>query len=178
MIVAIGGLTACGKSSLAEALSKELRWHNISAGKYFRKIAGERNIDIFELSAIATRSTEVDEVVTNQVLNDIKSVSDCTLDAHGACLVVSNFIHVAILLYCPFEERARRLELRNGLSLEEAQRRIETLDYETTLRLKNLHHEDFLDLTNYHLVINTAKIDLPTSVLIAKCFVEKMLRVT
>jgi cytidylate kinase len=174
MIVAIGGFTASGKSSLAKALSLELRWPNISAGAYFRKMAEERNIDIFELSTLAVDDPEIDQQVTEQVLGDIVSSSDCILDAHAACLVASSLDHVSLLLHCPTKERARRLAQRTGFTPEESLHKIETFDRETTLRMYHLYGQDFMDLSGYHLVINTAKTDVASSLIIAKCLVGQI----
>lgn len=176
MLIAIGGLTASGKSSLATALSTELQWQNISAGTYYRAIAEERNMSIFELSTIAVHSPDIDNHVTNEVLRNIKQHENCILDAHAACFIAYGLDHVSVFLYCPLEERARRLTQRTKLTLEEALNKIETLDRETTLRMYRLYKQDFMNLSSYHLVINTAKTDLSTCMTVTRCLVEQILR--
>jgi cytidylate kinase len=176
MIISIGGQSASGKSTLAKALSSELKWVHISAGAIFRKMADEQNIDFYEFSRQAFDNADIDKRVAQELSQVISSNDNCVLDAHAAYFVTHNLNHIAVFLYCSQEERARRLAQRYGFVFEEALRKIEILDREITTRMYKLYKRNIEDISWYNLVINTAKTDILTSIVITKSIVEQTLR--
>ncbi len=138
--IAISGLTASGKSTLAKNLADYFNIKKYSTGEIFRNYAKEKGIDIEKLSF------EVEEKFDKMADEETKRI----------CVFEDNFViegrltiyfcenAFKIYIYADKEIRAKRLALREGLKFEEALKKLEERDVYDLSRYKKIYKiEDY-----------------------------------
>lgn len=116
MKISISGLTASGKSSLAKELAKFFELELYSAGKIFREIAKEKNLNLETLSKIADPA--IDELVDKKTKEICSLKEKFVIEGRLAIYFCQN--SYKIFLTTSQEIRAQRLAFRENLNFYQA----------------------------------------------------------
>lgn len=153
MIVTVSGEVGAGKSTVARALAQTLGLRYLSSGEIFRAEARRRGVSLAELGRLAERDPSIDRRI------DETQVSE----ARGGGIVVESRLSgwlidgdVRVWLRAPLEVRAGRVAARDGSTLEAARAEIQDREECERRRYAALYRIDLLDLTRYHLVLDTS----------------------
>ena len=91
-----------------------------------------------------------------KVLMAISEHGRAVILGRGAGLVIPPKDCLRVLLVAPVEERVRAVAARDGLSREEAKRRVVHTDSDRHAFIRRHFHSDMMDPVHYDLVVNTA----------------------
>lgn len=176
LIITISGPAGAGKSYCASKLAEIYNIPHYSIGQLFRKMAMERNLSIEEFSKIAEKDPSIDRELDRRTIELAKS---------GGCIIegrlVSFFLRthpnlLSFYLNAPFEERVKRIALREGINIEEAEKRTKMRELSEKSRYKALYNIDIDDLSIYDFVINTAKWNKEEIILLLKQIIDLYLK--
>ncbi|MCX5786970.1 MAG: cytidylate kinase-like family protein [Elusimicrobia bacterium] len=99
----------------------------------------------------------------SKVLMTIVHHGRAVILGRGAGCILRHEQCLRVGLVAPLEERVKAMASRDGLSHEEAQRRVVQLESERRAFIQHDFHVDMLDPTQYDLVVNTAALDRETA---------------
>ncbi|HLC89166.1 MAG TPA: AAA family ATPase [Candidatus Nanoarchaeia archaeon] len=173
MIITISGTPGSGKSTIAKILQQKLSAKRIYVGGIRREIARKKSMTLEELNQYAQTHPETDVDVDQQVAAQAQ-----LLDKKRKIVVVEgrtqfHFLPKSIKVYIKVdsEEGARRIwkdlqnqqtrEQRNEgniFSFAQMKKRIRERLQEDNERYKKYYRVEYLDESNYDLVIDTTKI--------------------
>ncbi|GBD34341.1 Cytidylate kinase [bacterium HR35] len=135
MKISISGLAASGKSSLAKELAKFFELEFYSAGKIFREIAEEKNLDLETLSKIADPA--IDELVDKKTQEICLIKEKFVIEGRLAIYFCPN--SYKIFLTASQEVRAQRLAFRENLNFSQALEMIIERDKNDLERYKKIY---------------------------------------
>ncbi|MEM4499847.1 MAG: cytidylate kinase family protein [Candidatus Woesearchaeota archaeon] len=155
MIITISGKAGSGKSSVAKELSKRIGFEFFSVGKIRRQVAMSLGLSLEEFNRLSLEKKEYDFMVDDY---QKKLNGNLVLDSRLGFFFHPNSIKV-FLDVDPMVAAKRILEDKREIedysNLEEATRKVLERDNNDRLRLMNLYNIDFLDITNYDLILDT-----------------------
>ena len=99
----------------------------------------------------------------SKVLMTIAHHGQAVILGRGAGHILRHEQCLRVVLVAPFEDRVKAMASRDGLSHEEARRRVVQLESERRAFIQHDFHVDMLDPTQYDLVVNTAALDRETA---------------
>jgi len=138
--IAISGLTASGKSTLAKNLADYFNIKKYSAGEIFRNYARERGLDIEKLSLEAEE--KLDKIADEETKRICSFEDNFVIEGRLTIYFCENAFKIYI--YADKEIRAKRLALRENLNFEEALKRLEERDSYDLDRYKKIYKiEDY-----------------------------------
>lgn len=166
MIILISGMPGSGKSTVKEILAKKLDYKPYSTGDIQRELAEEKGMTITKWGEEEKKDPKYDLLVddrTKEVLDKKdKIVMDSWIAAHFITEKNRKKI-ISIFLDCEEMERARR-RLPQKRSTE-AFDNIEDIISDMRQRVRDnrerwlkFYNYDFLDMSNYDIVIDTTKL--------------------
>jgi cytidylate kinase len=167
-IITIAGKPGSGKSSTSKSLAASLGYKHFSSGDLFRAIGKERGIDVFAANVAAETEKEIDYQVDAKLRELGEYENEMVIDSRTAWHWMPQSFKVYLDL--DLEIAAKRI-LANmdpeRLKVEDipekpseyAERLQARLDSETK-RYMNLYQINPYDMSNYDLVVDTAKLDL------------------
>lgn len=179
MIITITGIAGSGKSTLAKDLAKKLNFKYYSIGELQRKLASEKNISLSQLRNLEISDPsfdkEFDEYQKKIGLSEDNFVMESRL---GAFFIPDSF---KVFLDCIDDIRYKRIlddtnhnrfvEL-TGISKE----KILSRDREDANRLKNIYGFNYLDESNYDLIVDTSyKTRLEVLDIVVKSYLKKFI---
>jgi cytidylate kinase len=153
-VVTVGGLPGSGKSTFARLLAERLGFEYISAGQVFRKMAEDSGMDLEKFSKYAEGSHEIDRKVDAMQVEMARG-KDSVVDSRLSAWVIKD-ADLRICLVADRPERSRRIAERDGLSEEEALRRVAERERSESLRYKEIYDIDVGNFEVYDLVVNSA----------------------
>jgi len=167
-IITIAGRPGSGKSSTAKAVASQLGFQHFSSGDLFRAIGRDLGIDVLQANLNAEQNAEIDHLVDGR-LRDIGANEDNkVIDSRTAWHWIPNSFKVFLDL--DLEVAAKRiLNTMDDDRLKSENLHRDPVEYAEVLkrrlesenrRYRNLYDIDPYDLSNYDLVIDTAKYDL------------------
>ncbi|MEM2116043.1 MAG: cytidylate kinase family protein [Candidatus Woesearchaeota archaeon] len=155
MIITISGKAGSGKSSVAKELSKRIGFEFFSVGKIRREVAMSLGLSLEEFNRLSLEKKEYDFMVDDY---QKKLNGNLVLDSRLGFFFHPNSIKV-FLDVDPMVAAKRILEDKREIedysNLEEATKKVLERDNNDRLRLMNLYNIDFLDITNYDLILDT-----------------------
>lgn len=179
MIITIAGRLGSGKSTLAKIVAKKLGLKHYSTGDFYREIARKRGVTPLELAEIAKHDKSVDKMLDERQVKLGKEEDDFVIDARLGWFFIPNSIK--IFLDVSQEEGARRIfsqkrkDEKENTSLEKTMENIRKREESEHQRYEELYKADYLDLSNYDLVVDTTNIPIDG---VAKKVVEFIKRKT
>ena len=176
MIITISGPHGSGKTTIAKEIARVFNLRYISAGEIFRKMAKERGMDIIEFTKYVTEHPEVDYEIDERTKKEAAK-GNVVIDAQLGYWFAREHNPLNILVIAKKEDRAKRVSEREGISVEEALKEIETRDKNEKERFKRLYKLDLWNIEDFHLVINTSKISKEKAIEIVIDFVKKFYEV-
>lgn len=152
--ITISGKICTGKTSLLKSLQKELSWPIFMTGKLFRDYVKENNLNldqVWEQNEVLTK--EIDFKVRDLLHQD----GHLIVDGWMSGLMASKLPDVLkVLLTCDDKIRYQRFANREGISFDEAKKRVEERQSNWLSKLEKIYNRnDFLDPKNYDLIIDT-----------------------
>jgi len=185
-VIAITREPGCGGARIAQALAQELGLV-LYDGKMVEEIAKDAHVSEQVVATLDEKvRSELDDWLSSfsgstalsstQYLQSLRRVL-FAIATHGNAIILgrgANFLLPAekktlgICLVAPLERRILNIARELQLSPEDARRHIARTEKERRLLVKEIGCGDITDVTNYHIVINTALISDETIVQIAK----------
>lgn len=164
MIITISGMPGAGKSTVGKIVAKELGLKYYSVGDLRGKMAQERKMTIEELNKLGERhdftDKEADAYQANLAQSEDNFIMDSRLGFHFIPESIKVFLDVDI------DEAARRIlgdkrhDEREYKGHEDAKRALQERLSSDTKRYKQYYGIDYLNKSNYDLVVDTTN-DLP-----------------
>ncbi len=151
--ITVGGLPGSGKSTFAKLLAQKLGLEYLSAGEVFRRLASDSGMDLEAFSRRAEEDHEIDRKI-DEMQAQMASGRDVVVDSRLSAWMIEG-PDLRVYLVAEFEERARRVADRDGLSMEEAIRRVSEREKSERLRYKEIYDIDMGSMEVYDLVINS-----------------------
>lgn len=165
MIIAVSGLSGCGKNSVGEAAARKLGLRTVQAS--FKDEAKRLGVTLMELQKMAEKDKGFDKRLDAQVVSDA---------AKGDCIVVTwlgpwtvKDADLRVWLLATEEERAKRIAKRDGMKPGEALEHVRTRDSENRARYKKYYGIDICDHSIFDLEINTGTFPPEASAEIIAC---------
>jgi len=120
--VTISGHPGSGTSTLVEGLSKHFSWTSINGGQIFRNEASERKLTLAEFGELCSNDETVDltldEKLRTHILDQVTNIIESRLAGWWGYKL--QFDCIRIWLKVSEQERAKRVTVREGITLEEA----------------------------------------------------------
>ena len=120
--VTISGHPGSGTSTLVEGLSKHFSWTSINGGQIFRNEAKERNMTLAQFGKLCSDDETVDltldEKLRAHILDNVTNIIESRLAGWWAYKLKSDCVR--IWLNVSEQERARRVTIREGTTIDEA----------------------------------------------------------
>ena len=174
LTIAVGGLSASGKTTAAKALAREFHLKYISAGKIFRQMAKQRKISLEKFSEI--REKEIDHELDKKMLHAAMK-SGVVLDGRLTAWDAGNWADVKIFYETNLDVRALRSSKRDKVSLSNAKKNIFKRDREDSKKYKKLYGINLFDKSIYDIIINNNNLSMKEAksvpIILAKRFLKK-----
>lgn len=166
LTIAISGTAGAGKSTFAKHIAEAFELEHISAGKIFRQMAQQREMDLSTFSTFAENNIHIDKEIDERSIEAAKK-GNVVLDGHLTAWMCKDFVDLNIFVTAPLEVRVERIAQRDGDPYEYAL--VETTKRETSerKRYKKIYNIDIQDLSIFDIILNTDKwsIDSITNIL-------------
>ncbi|MAG15507.1 cytidylate kinase [Candidatus Woesearchaeota archaeon] len=159
MIITISGDAGSGKSTVAEIVSKKLKYKHYSVGDFMRIISRKRGLTLLQVSELAEKDESIDEELDDMQIELGKFEDHFVLDSRLGFHFVPKSLKV--FLKVDVKEAAkrifnhkRRLEEENK-TLEATLENIKKRKKSELHRYKKYYNLNPYDKKNYDLVIDT-----------------------
>lgn len=150
--IAISGKSGCGNTTVSKLLSEKLNVKMINFT--FRSLAEETGLSLSEIIEKAKTDDSFDiKVDTRQV--EMAREDSCVLGSRLAIWMLKE-ADIKVYLYASDETRAKRIQNREGGSLEEIASFTKMRDEQDSLRYKKLYNIDNNDYSFVDLEIDTS----------------------
>jgi cytidylate kinase len=153
VLLTISGPSGSGKTTVASGLSQRLGFAHISAGEVFRELARERALSLEQLSKLAEKDPEIDQMVDTRQAELAQSHENVIVDGRLSGWVLKG--DVAVWLKAPLEVRAERIARREDKDRAIALRETRTRDSSEAARYLAFYNIDTVNLDIYDLIIDT-----------------------
>lgn len=151
MIIAISGLSGCGKNSVGEKVAKKLGLRTVQFS--FKDEAKKRGISLMGLQALAGTDPAIDKNMDEMVVVEA-STGNCVVTTWLGPWTVKN-ADLRVWLNASEEERARRVSGRDNMTPEQALTHIQKRDSDNRKRYKKYYGIDIADHSIFDLEVNT-----------------------
>ena len=157
MKITISGIGGVGKGTTSKLLSKKISFALLSGGDFFRKMAEEKDMTVYEFDQFVKENPEYDRKLDEMQKKYGEENDNFVLESRlGWFFVPDSF---KIQLVCDEPERLRRVCEREGCD-------IFTAKNDENIRLEAIHErykklydiDDFENENNYDLVIDTTNL--------------------
>lgn len=159
--ITISGEAGSGKSTVADIIAKKLKIKRYSTGDYMRTMAATRGVTIIELNKMSETDSSIDKELDDwQKKLEKKKDESFVLDSRlGFHFIPSS---IKIFLHGDLDIRAERIFHTNRLveentTLEKTIANIKKRQRLERKRYKEKYSVDYLDMSQYDLVVNTTK---------------------
>jgi cytidylate kinase len=160
LTITVSGLTGSGKTTGAKAIAKALNLKYYEAGSIQKSLAKKKKITLEE--QVKTRSKEVDYRIDKKTL-ELAIRGNCVLVGRLTGWAAGKWADVRIFYDAPFNVRAERVAKREGISLEEAKRKVKFRDFEDRRKYEEAYGIDLKDKSIYDIVFDNSKVSLEKS---------------
>ncbi|MCD6575673.1 MAG: cytidylate kinase family protein [Nanoarchaeota archaeon] len=149
--ITVSGLSGSGKSTIGKAIANAFGLKLKSMGDIFRELAKEKGIPIEKFSKI--RSEEVDIELDKKTL-ELAKKGNIVLIGRLTGWVAGDNADVKLWIDCEDEVRFSRVAKREGISVEEAKKRILERDSADAKRYEELYGVDVNDKSIYDILFD------------------------
>ncbi|MGC8935860.1 MAG: (d)CMP kinase [Candidatus Methanomethylicaceae archaeon] len=176
LLITISGPAGSGKSHCASRLAELYGIPCHSVGSIFRKMASERGLSVEEFSKLVEQDPTIDIEIDRRT-EELASRGGQIIEGRLVSFFSKSFPNtLRFYLTAPFEERVKRIALREGIPLNLAEVRTRIREESERQRYKSLYNIDVNDLAVYDFVINTSKWDKESVVLLLKEIIDLYLK--
>lgn len=160
LTITISGLSGIGKSTVAEAVAKDLKLEKIVMGEIFRTVAKERGMELEKFSA--TREDDIDYQMEKKCL-ELSMRGGVVIDARMSGMVAGDYADCRIMLACDMDTKSGRVAKREKISTAEAKQKLDARDTADSAKYMKLYGMDGSDPSFYDAIIDTTNMDIETS---------------
>ncbi|MCK5560614.1 MAG: cytidylate kinase family protein [Thermoplasmata archaeon] len=156
VVITISGLPGSGTTTVSKILAKQLKLRYVDAGKIFRRLADDYNMDLAQFGRYAAEHPKIDQELDKKQL-EIAREGEVIMEGRLA----GWFLHQAeisafkIWLDAPLETRVERVRRREKKPREIIEQEVQEREKGEIARYKTTYNFNLLDLVIYDLVINT-----------------------
>jgi CMP/dCMP kinase len=164
MIIAISGKAGSGKSSVAKAISKELKLRHYSVGDVMRQMAKEKGITLLDLNKLAEKDASIDKELDDRLITLGKTEKNFVIDGRLTAFFIPH-ADFRIFLDAPVKTRAERIlsaqrKDEKHATLKDTITNIEKREESERKRYRQYYNVDYSDRKLYTHVINTEPLSL------------------
>ena len=173
MKITISGIGGVGKGTISKLLSERLNYKVLSGGDFFREMADEKNMTVYEFDQFVKENLEYDEKLDEMQKKYGEENDNFVLESRLGWFFVKDSFKIQLI--CDEPERLRRVCEREGCDIFEAKNNEQIRLDSIHERYKKLYDiDDFEDPKNYDLVVDTTEL---TPEEIVDLIMEKIKRV-
>jgi len=164
MIITISGKPGSGKTSVAKAISKKLRYDFFSAGDFRGKVAMKHGMTIDELNKVGKKEFWTDKEVDDEMKKLGKEKDNFVVEGWLSYYFIPNSIK--IFLDVDIKEASKRIfkdqrpDEEEKEDVKDVEKMIKKRLEESNKRYKKYYDADFLDKKNYDLIIDTTNLNI------------------
>ncbi len=156
MRITVSGLPGSGTTSLARHLATIHGFELISAGEVFRQMAAERDMSVAEFGALAEKDQSIDILIDERQKKLASERDNVIIEGRLSGWMVPG-ADLKVWLMAPLSVRVERILARDAVNdLEMAKKLTVEREKCESLRYKTYYGIDIRDLSQYHLVLNSA----------------------
>ncbi len=166
-IITMAGYPGSGKSSTAKAVASELGYEHFSSGDLFRKMAAERGLSVEGINFAAEQQKDIDYAVDDLLQKMGREKDDFVIDSRTAFHWMPDSFKVFLDLdprtsaertFAHIQKEGRASQ--SAASVEEVRANTEKRVASEQKRYRDLYGINYLDKSNYDLVVDTGVNDL------------------
>ncbi|MCK5587202.1 MAG: AAA family ATPase [Candidatus Lokiarchaeota archaeon] len=167
LTIAISGKAGAGKSTFAKRIAEIFKLEHVSAGKIFRQMAQQRNMDLSTFSRFAENNIDIDKEIDERSIKEAKK-GNVVLDGHLTAWICKDLANIKIFVTAPLDVRAKRIAQRDENSYEDALSETTRRENSERMRYKKIYNIDITELSIFDIILNTDNwsIDSITNILI------------
>ncbi|MDR5694966.1 MAG: AAA family ATPase [Armatimonadota bacterium] len=154
MIIAIGGLIATGKSTVASILAERLGLRHISAGEVLREMARRKGVSLLEISRLAEEDHSIDREI-DHLQSEMAKAGDAVVESRLCGWMVD--ADLKVWLRAPLLVRAARVARREGKTREDALQEMLAREASERKRYREIYGIDLDDLSPYDLILDSSR---------------------
>jgi cytidylate kinase len=156
VVITISGLPGSGTTTVSKKMAKRLKLRYVDAGKIFRKLADDYNMELADFGSYATDHPEIDNELDQKQL-EIAKEGQVIIEGRlaGWFLNERDIPAFKVWLEAPLETRVKRVVKREKKPSEIIEKEILEREKSEKERYKKIYNFNLLDLSLYNLVINT-----------------------
>ena len=161
-ILTVSGKPGSGTSTLVDLLSEYRGWNSVNGGDIFRKEAESRNLSVEDFSRLCKKDFEVDRSLDDTLRELISSsngpsIVESRLSGWWAHLAEINCLRIWVEV--SDEERARRIQYREGGDYEDVLQSSQRRNYDDMERYQELYGIDLDDMSPYNMIIDADSLE-------------------
>jgi CMP/dCMP kinase len=159
--ITISGEAGSGKSTVADIIANKLQIKRHSTGDYMRTMAAARGVTIIELNKIAETDPSIDKELDEwQMKLDKKTNEAFVIDSRLGFHFIPSAL--SVFLKADFDKRAERIFntrrlTEENMTLEQTKENIKRRQELDRNRYIEKYDADYLDHTNFDLLIDTTE---------------------
>ncbi|MDI6806361.1 MAG: cytidylate kinase family protein [Candidatus Aenigmarchaeota archaeon] len=157
LTITVSGLAGSGKTTGAKAIAKALKLKYYEIGAIQKSLARKRKISLEQ--QVKTRANKIDYMMDRKSL-ELAMRGGCVIVARLAGWVAGRWADAKILYVAPINVRAKRVARKEGISINEAKKRIRSRDIDDRKKYKKIYGIDLQDKSIYDIIIDNSKISL------------------
>ncbi|MGE0075557.1 MAG: (d)CMP kinase [Sphaerochaetaceae bacterium] len=152
MRVAISGKSGCGNTTISTMVASQMGYPLINFT--FRNLAKERGIEFWDFCRLAEKDDSIDRELDARQVAMAMETTDCVLGSRLAIWVLKE-ADLKVYLTATTEERARRIQKREGGTLSQRMDETRRRDENDSARYKRIYGIDNTDPSVADMVIET-----------------------
>ncbi len=152
MRVAISGKSGCGNTTVSTMVARQMGYPLINFT--FRNLAKERGVEFWDLCKLAEKDDSIDRELDARQVAMAMETTDCVLGSRLAIWVLKE-ADLKVYLTATTEERARRIQKREGGTLSQRMDETRRRDENDSARYKRIYGIDNTDPSVADMVIET-----------------------
>jgi len=158
MKITISGIGGVGKGTISKLLGEKLNYQVLSGGDFFRAMAKEQGMDLYEFEEYVKTQPDFDYKLDKMQEKFGQENDNFVLESRiGWYFVPDSF---KIKLICEEGERLRRIKERDGGEIDEIKAKEEQRLKAIKERYKKLYQiDDFQADENFDLIVDTTKLN-------------------
>ena len=152
MRVAISGKSGCGNTTVSTMVARQMGYPLINFT--FRNLAKERGVEFWDLCKHAEKDDSIDRELDARQVAMAMETADCVLGSRLAIWVLKE-ADLKVYLTATTEERARRIQKREGGTLSQRLDETRRRDENDSARYKRIYGIDNTDPSVADMVVET-----------------------
>ena len=162
MIISISGKPGSGKSTVAKLVAKKLGFKHYSIGDLMGEIAVEKGVSLLELSRIAEKSREIDELLDKKQSNLGKTQDNFVIDSRLGWQFIPRsvkiFLDVDLDVGAQRVYQTKRSDEAENISIKKTKENIAKRIASEKRRYRRYYDLDYFNKAHYDYVADTSNI--------------------